>query len=343
MLLRLAILFAALSASDAAKTNAPTLGQKKEHPIVRPVCGALAACTAEALTMPIDITKVCASAPREHRQSTPHLLDQLTHARTSFISSQVRMQIAKDSSLGFVGTMTEISNTDGVGGLFKGLKPALLRQASYQGLKMYMYEPIRDAVLQATTPEGEDKSEPKLWQMIIAGGLAGAIGTFLTSPTDLIKIRMQSGVQYGGVIDALMSIAAASGFFSLWDGWAPNVQRSFIVNAAELATYDYFKTQLLKVKALRDGPELLVHTLASSGAGLVAAIASTPVDRAKTLLMTNKGTYSSVFACLIKIYQEGGLAGLYQGFLATWMRLGPWAFLFFVCFEQFRAAALRLQ
>ena len=62
MLLRLAILFAALSASDAAKTNAPTLGQKKEHPIVRPVCGALAACTAEALTMPIDITKVCASA-----------------------------------------------------------------------------------------------------------------------------------------------------------------------------------------------------------------------------------------------------------------------------------------
>ena len=92
------------------------------------------------------------------------------------------MQIAKDSSLGFVGTMTEISNTDGVGGLFKGLKPALLRQASYQGLKMYMYEPIRDAVLQATTPEGEDKSEPKLWQMIIAGGLAGAIGTFLTCP-----------------------------------------------------------------------------------------------------------------------------------------------------------------
>jgi hypothetical protein len=33
-----------------------------------------------------------------------------------------------------------------------------------------------------------------------------------------------------------MQIAAASGVLSLWDGWAPNVQRSFIVNAAELAT-----------------------------------------------------------------------------------------------------------
>jgi hypothetical protein len=299
--------------TDAAKVLKPSLlaQKKEEHPLIRPVCGALAACTAEAMTMPIDMTKV-------------------------------RMQIAKDTSLSFAGTMAEITSTEGVGALFKGLKPALLRQASYQGLKMYLYEPIRDAVLKATTPEGEEGGEPKLWQMILAGGLAGGIGTLLTSPTDLIKIRMQSGVQYGGVIDALTSIAASTGMLSLWDGWAPNVQRSFIVNAAELATYDYFKQMLLKYKFFRDAPVLLVHTLASSGAGLVAAIASTPVDRAKTLLMTNKGVYSSVFACLVKIYRENGLAGLYQGFLATWMRLGPWAFLFFVVFEQLRGAALRL-
>ena len=58
--------------------------------------------------------------------------------------------------------------------------------------------------------------------------------------------------------------------------------------------------------------------------------------------MTSKELYGSVFACLLKIYQERGLAGLYQGFLATWMRLGPWAFLFFVCFEQYRATANKL-
>ena len=50
----------------------------------------------------------------------------------------------------------------------------------------------------------------------------------------------------------------------------------------------------------------------------------------------------SVFECLVLMAREGGLSGLYQGFLATWMRLGPWAFLFFVCFEQFRALALAL-
>ena len=41
--------------------------------------------------------------------------------------TKVRMQIAKDTSLSFVGTMADISSTEGVGALFKGLKPALLR------------------------------------------------------------------------------------------------------------------------------------------------------------------------------------------------------------------------
>ena len=49
-------------------------------------------------------------------------------------------------------------------------------------------------------------------------------------------------------------------------------------------------------------------------------------------------TASRVAPCNRPLLQ-GGLSGLYQGFLATWMRLGPWAFLFFVCFEQFRALA----
>lgn len=303
-----AMLVMALAAHTA--TGAGVSRPKKgEHPLIRPVCGALASCTAEACTMPIDVTKV-------------------------------RMQLAKDSSVGFLGTLSAILSNEGGGALFKGLKPALLRQALYQGIKMFLYEPLRDAVLAATTPEGEEGGEPKLWQMIVAGGLAGAIGTYLTSPTDLVKVRMQSGVAYDGVIDAFASIVQASGLLSLWDGWQPNVQRSFIVNAAELATYDSFKQILIKAEVFGDG--LLVHTLASSLAGLVAAVASTPVDRAKTLLMTDRVTYGSVMTCLLSIGRERGLGGLYQGFFATWMRLGPWAFLFFVCFEQFRAAALAL-
>ena len=105
--------------------------------------------------------------------------------------------------------------------------------------------------------------------------------------------------------------------------------------------YDFFKLRLLKL-GLSDG--LLCQTLASFGAGFVAAAASTPVDRAKTLLMTRGAEYGgNMVSCLLKIAQDDWLAGLYRGFLATWMRIGPWAFLFFVCFEQFRNALNGLQ
>ncbi len=250
------------------------------------------------------------------------------------------MQLASDSQVGFLAMLGLIAKEEGAGALFGGLKPALLRQASYQSIKMFLYEPIRDAVLKATTPEGKQDAQPQLWQMILAGGLAGGLGTFMTSPTDLIKVRMQKGDKFDGILDAFVQIVAASGVLSLWDGWVPNVQRSFIVNAAELASYDFFKQKLLALKVLGDG--LLVHTLASSLAGLIAAIASTPVDRAKTLLMASRGVYSSVLSCLAHIARTRGLSGLYQGFFATWMRLGPWAFLFFVCYEQYKAALTKV-
>ena len=61
------LILAVLAVSDAAKTTSPKLGSKKEHPLIRPVCGAMAACTAEAMTMPIDMTKVCELADNRLR------------------------------------------------------------------------------------------------------------------------------------------------------------------------------------------------------------------------------------------------------------------------------------
>ena len=47
-----------VAASAAAPVKSPPLKRRTEHPLVRPLCGALASCTAEACTLPIDIAKV---------------------------------------------------------------------------------------------------------------------------------------------------------------------------------------------------------------------------------------------------------------------------------------------
>ena len=208
MSVRVATLLLAASA-NARSLPQPTLtasaggaARKDEHPLIRPVSGGLASCTAEICTLPIDRTKVM-------------------------------MQIATDSK-GLVGTMRNVIEKEGAGALFKGAKPALLRQASYQSIKMALYEPIRDAVMRATSDD--PNADPTLWQMILAGGIAGAVGTFLTSPTDLVKVRMQSGASYDSVSAAFADVYKDGGLTGLWAGWVPNCQRSFIVNAAELAT-----------------------------------------------------------------------------------------------------------
>ena len=178
MRLRVATLLLAASA-NARSLPQPTLtasaggaARKDEHPLIRPVSGGLASCTAEICTLPIDRTKVM-------------------------------MQIATDSK-GLVGTMRNVIEKEGAGALFKGAKPALPRQASYQSIKMALYEPIRDAVMRATSDD--PNADPTLWQMILAGGIAGAVGTFLTSPTDLVKVRMQSGASYDSVSAAFADV-----------------------------------------------------------------------------------------------------------------------------------------
>lgn len=60
-----------------------------------------------------------------------------------------------------------------------------------------------------------------------------------------------------------------------------NVARATIVNACELATYDTFKSVLIRQFAC-DKDRMTTHFGASAMAGFVAAVASSPVDVIKT-------------------------------------------------------------
>ncbi len=58
--------------------------------------------------------------------------------------------------------------------------------------------------------------------------------------------------------------------------------------------------------------------------------------------MLMAGSGRTMLSCLQSMAAERGVAGLFQGFLATWMRLGPWAFVFFVVYEQLRRVGGRI-
>merc|ERR1711892_405002 len=266
---------------------------------------------------------------------------------------QIQVEIAtaggsnKAQYRGMFKTAMGIAKEEGLLHLWRGMLPALYRHAIYTGFRMSAYEEIRNRLSK------NDKNGFSLWKKVIAGMLAGGIGQFMASPTDLIKTQIQmegrrrllgEPARVHGMMDAFNKIVAQAGVAGLWRGCWPNVQRAALVNLGDLSTYDSVKEAIL----LHTSPEdnSTTHCLSSACAGLVGAIMGTPADVVKARVMNQptdsfgRGTvYKNSLECLMVTVRGEGFMALYKGFLPCWLRMAPWSLTFWLSFEQIRKFA----
>ncbi|CAI5451987.1 unnamed protein product [Caenorhabditis angaria] len=284
-----------------------------------------AALVAESVTYPLDITKT-------------------------------RLQIAKNKFTrgGMIQVTLDIIRREGALALWTGVGPAITRHYIYTGIRMGAYEQIRNL----TYHRDSEKSYP-LWKSMATGAVSGCVAQFAASPTDLVKVQMQmeglrrlqnQPLRYTGAIDCFRSLYRTQGFFGLWVGWLPNCQRAALLNMADIATYDNVKHGLIDNLKMKDN--WIVHAMASSCAGLAAAIVSLPSDVVKTRMMdqirheldakmqhkknTHVVLYNGVIDCYIKIIKNEGFFSLYKGFIPSYIRMAPWSLTFWVSYEKIR-------
>jgi solute carrier family 25 S-adenosylmethionine transporter 26 len=103
------------------------------------------------------------------------------------------------------------------------------------------------------------------------------------------------------------------------------------------------KSLYLKLKARRgkkgdDKNPLLLSALESAAcgafAGSISAAITSPLDRIKTLLMTDGAAYGgSVMTCAVKIFQDEGIRGLTTGLVPRVVYIAPSVAVFFVAYE----------
>ena len=71
---------------------------------------------------------------------------------------------------------------------------------------------------------------------------AGAIGQFMASPADLLKVNLQTdgkrvarglAPRFAGTADAARQLFAENGVRGMWRGWLPNCQRAALVQLGE--------------------------------------------------------------------------------------------------------------
>jgi hypothetical protein len=254
---------------------------------------------------------------------------------------KVRLQVQKASGTtvaqytGFGNALSTIAREEGPRALWKGLCPALLRQVSYTSMSLVIYEPIRD-FYKGLSSCGDN---PNFAQRLAAGGTAGGLSISIFNPAEVIKTQVQThrGSSSISMAEVASKVWRNDGIFGFWAGVKPNVARTFLVNAAELGTYDEAKSRIQPY--LGDG--FCTHVSASGCAAFTSACVSTPADVVKTRLMDSAGgekKYSGMLNAGYRILLDEGPAALYKGFVPICVRKVFWVSSFFVTFENIRAS-----
>lgn len=299
--------------------------QSKEHEnLVRFALSGLSCMCAATVTNPIDVIKT--------RMQLDNELGSQHESRNIYHNRYYR---------GLVRGAARIAHEEGIRGLYKGITPSLMREASYSTLRLGLYEPLKEW-FGATDP-----AHSPLWKKVCSGAIAGAIGSAIACPTDVVKIRLMalpSGNkwEYRHTFHAFQAIVANEGIRGLWTGVNATVKRSALVSATAVSSYDHAKHKILNAGLLQEGPVL--HIMASSIAGFVTNCVSSPMDMVRTRYMNQKKDcnkkpllYRGTIDCIAKTVHKEGLFGLYKGFIPNWTRTGTHTVVTFFVFEQLRA------
>jgi len=283
----------------ASKTTAVNAPKKAPYPFW---LGGAAATIAASITHPLDLTKV-------------------------------RLQASGDK--GMVESLKKTVRTAGVRGLFDGISGTWMRQMSYSVCRFWAYDESKKFL-------GAGSSAPP-WKLALAGCMAGGIAGLVGNPGEIIMVRLQADMakpvdkrlNYKHCFDGLFRMVREEGFSSLGRGIGPNVVRAILMNASQLASYDFFKRELLKTSYFEDN--MACHITASFGAGTVATTVCSPADVLKSRIMNASGSGSrSTLEVIRNSLRNEGPMFVFKGWVPAWIRLQPTTVLIFVTFEQLK-------
>jgi solute carrier family 25 S-adenosylmethionine transporter 26 len=201
-------------------------------------------------------------------------------------------------------------------GLYGGVGGSLVGQLPYGVLTFGSYE-----IYKKSLRERFPNVNP-VFTYAMAAVLGDLTGSGWLCPSEVVKQQMQAGM-FTSTREALVSIWKQKGIAGLYQGYWGSVARDVPFRVAQLTSYEVTKSVYLKWKASRrhqrmsdtgDDSKLelspIESALCGALAGTFSAAVTCPLDRIKTLLMTNSAAYGgSVFSCASIILSEEGLAG----------------------------------
>lgn len=251
--------------------------------------------------------------------------------------AKVRLQ-ASPGSDNLVNIAVKIVKNEGILAAYSGLTAALLRQATYSTARFGVYEKMKEFF-------GDQLGHPlNAVQLLGCSITAGAIGSLVGNPADVVNVRMQNDKSlapelrrnYRNVFDGLYRICLDEGAGSMLKGWGPNMVRGVLMTSSQVVSYDLAKRFL--VDQLEWDPKTkTTHFTSSTFAALVATTICSPADVIKTRIM-NSATASSEgpIKSLLNSVKTEGVRFMFRGWLPSFVRLAPHTIITFIGLEQLR-------
>ena len=193
---------------------------------------------------------------------------------------------------------------------------------TYGSVRIGLYESIKDICKEKDVT----LNAPAL---ALVAGCSGFVGALFGTPCDIANIRMQndrslppvSRHNYSHVFDAWVQMKRHEGWKAFTQGLWPNCFRCAAMTSCQLASYDVFKSLLMRFTGTK-GEHPALHVSASLLASLVATTLCSPIDVIKTHLMGSSGQ-GSTLKTIRELTATEGVKWIFRGWTPSFVRLGP--------------------
>ncbi|KAJ6486839.1 mitochondrial carrier domain-containing protein [Mycena sanguinolenta] len=286
-----------------------------------------------------------------------------------FDLTKVRLQAqVLDAEARFSGPLDCLHKTwknEGIRGLYRGL-PAPIVGAMVENASLFLsYRELQDLI---KFLNHQNKEEPSsMSQLALAGAGAGAITSFLLTPIELVKCKMQvqmlvaptisssaSSPQLLGPISVFMSVIRNTGARGLWLGHTGTFIREAGGGAAWFTTKEVVASLLVArrqngtdISRLTSASSKELHSWESALSGACAGasynLAFFPADTVKSAMQTEEelrpatagkaAPKSSFMSTFIAMYRAQGIKGLYAGCGITIARSIPSSAIIFLIYD----------
>ncbi|CCH43052.1 Calcium-binding mitochondrial carrier protein [Wickerhamomyces ciferrii] len=268
-----------------------------------------------------------------------------------FDTIKVRLQSQPhDQPLKYLNTIDCIKKTyksEGFHGFYRGLTSPIIGAAAENACLFVTYNLTQDFIKSHVLNIPKDQKLP-LNYLIVAGGFSGIVASFILTPIELVKCKIQVEHVYSKedstILKQIKKIYKQTGIKGFWFGQTGTLLRECGGTASWFGSYEFISYNLKKLRSpsAPDKIESTIPELLISGAsaGIMYNLSLFPADTIKSKMQTssiiNPNEQLNFIQTGLKIYKYSGFKGFYTGLGITLTRAIPSNAVIFFTYEQLK-------